>query len=105
LDGDGKLRLGASSGLPESYHETLKNGLSLSDLNGPCRVVLTEKRPVMVADLAADPDWEAFGHRAAPYGFRGAWSTPILSSDQRLLGSFCIFYPRPRTPGTVEQWM
>src|SRR5262245_62084012 len=106
LDGDGKhLRLGAASGLPDSYCQRLKDGLSVGDLNGPCRVVVTEKRPVIVADLAADPNWEAFGHLVAPYGFRAAWSTPIISSDQRLLGSFCIYYRWPRTPGSVEQWM
>jgi PAS domain S-box-containing protein len=106
LDGDGKhLRLGAASGLPDSYCQVLKDGLSVGDLNGPCRVVVTEKRPVIIADLAADPNWEAFGHLVAPYGFRAAWSTPIISSDQRLLGSFCIYYRRPRTPSSVEQWM
>jgi PAS domain S-box-containing protein len=106
LDGDGKhLRLAAASGLPESYCQNLKDGLSVSDLNGPCRVVVTEKRPVIVADLAADPNWEAFRHLVGPYGFRAAWSIPIVSSDQRLLGTFCIYYNRPRTPGPVGQWM
>src|SRR5262249_19933449 len=56
-------------------------------------------------DLESDPNWEAFRHLAAHYGFRAAWSTPIISSDQRLLGTFCIYYRRPWTPITVEQWM
>jgi PAS domain S-box-containing protein len=106
LDEDGRrLRLGASSGLPDSYREILKNGVSLSELKGPCRVVLTEKRSMMVADLEADPGWRACADQGALYGFRGAWSTPIVSSHQRLLGSFCIYYPNPRIPGPVEQWM
>src|SRR5262249_10376911 len=106
LDGDGKhLRLGAASGLPESYCQKLKDDLTVSDLNGPCRVVVTEKRPVIVADVAADPTWQDFRNRVAPYGFRAAWSTPIVSSDQRVLGSFCIYYRYPRTPSPREQWM
>src|SRR5499426_2762912 len=106
LDGDGKhLRLGAASGLPESYCQRLKDGLTVSDLNGPCRVVVTEKRPVIVADVAADPNWPDFRDRVAPYGFRATWSTPIISSDQRVLGSFCIYYRYPRTPAPHEQWM
>jgi PAS domain S-box-containing protein len=106
LDGDGKhLRLGAASGLPESYCQTLKDGLTVSNLSGPCRVVVTEKRPVIVADLDTDPNWQDFRDRVAPYGFRAVWSTPIVSSDQRLLGSFCIYYRRPRTPGPRGQWM
>src|SRR6266850_3450298 len=78
---------------------------AVSDLKGPCRVVMTQRRAVIVPDLAADPDWEAFGHLVAPYGFRAAWSTPILSSDHRLLGTFCIYYRNPRNPGPLEQWM
>ncbi len=106
LDGDGKhLRLGAASGLPESYSQRLKDGVSVSDLTGPCRLVVTQRRPAIVADLAADPDWEAFGHLVAPYGFRAAWSSPIISSDHRLLGTFCIYYGHPRMPDPVEQWM
>jgi PAS domain S-box-containing protein len=106
LDGDGKhLRLGASSGLPESYSQRLKDGASVNDLKGPCRLVVTEKRPVISADLAADPNWAAFGQLVASHGIRAAWSSPIISSDQRLLGTFCVYYRRPRTPGSVEQWM
>src|SRR5215468_11304665 len=106
LAGDGKhLRLGAASGLPESYCQRLKDGLTVSDLNGPCRVVVTEKRPVIVADVAADPNWPDFRDRVAPYGFRATWSTPIISSDQRVLGSFCIYFRYPRTPSPREQWM
>src|SRR5262249_8050711 len=56
LEGDGKhLRLGATSGLPESYCESLRDGLSVNNFSGPCRVAVTEKRPVIVADLAGDP--------------------------------------------------
>jgi PAS domain S-box-containing protein len=106
LDGDGKhVRLGAMSGLPESYCQRLKDGVAVSDLNGPCRVVISERRPVIVVDLAADPTWEAFRRLVAPYGFRAAWSTPIISSDHRLLGTFCIYFRDPRTPGPVGLWM
>ena len=106
LDADEKhLRLGAASGLPEGYTQKLRDGVSVSDVSGPCRVVVAERRPVIVADLANDPGWEEFRDRVAPYGFRAAWSTPIVSSDQRLLGSFCIYYRHPRTPTPVEQRM
>jgi signal transduction histidine kinase len=39
------------------------------------------------------------------YGFRAACSTPILASDRRLLGSFCVYYPRPRALGIFERSM
>ena len=105
VDGNENLKLGAASRLPEGYTEKLRDGVPVSDLSGPCRVVVAEKRPVIVADVVNDPNWKEFRDRVAPYGFRAAWSTPIISSDQRLLGSFCIYYSHPRTPSSVEQWM
>jgi PAS domain S-box-containing protein len=106
FDGDGKhLKLGAASGLPEGYIEKFREGVSVNDLSGPCRSVVAARKPVIVADLTNDPNWQEFRDRVAPYGFRAAWSTPIVSSDQRLLGSFCIYYRHPRTPSSIEQWM
>src|SRR5262245_219191 len=106
LDADGKhLRLGAASGLPECFSQELRDGLAVSDLCGPCRIVVAEKRPVIVQDLDADPNWQAFRQLVAPYCFRAVWSTPILSSNQQLLGTFCVYFPNPRTPSQVEQRM
>jgi PAS domain S-box-containing protein len=105
LDRDGEhVFLGAASGLPESVRQELINGVAVRDLSGPCRMVFTEKQPVFVPDVN-DPNWEDFRGRVAPYGFRAACSTPIVASDQRLLGSFCVYYRRPRAPGIFERSM
>jgi PAS domain S-box-containing protein len=99
------LQLGAASGLPESFRQTLQDGLPVSDLSGPCQLAVRRKQTVIIPDLAADPSWQAFCRVVTSHGFRAAWSTPIISSDQRPLGSFCIYYRHPRTPGAVEQRM
>jgi PAS domain S-box-containing protein len=103
LDRDGQhVSLGAASGLPESIRQELKNGVAVRDLSGPCRAVFTQKQAAYVPDVNTDPNWEDFRERVAPYGFRAAWSTPIVASDQRLLGSFCVYYRRPRAPRIFE---
>jgi PAS domain S-box-containing protein len=106
VDRDGQhVSLVAASGLPESVQLKLKNGVAVRDLSGPCRMVFREKQPAFVPDVNADPDWEDFRDMVAPYGLRAAWSTPIIASDQRLLGSFCVYYRRPRAPGVFERSM
>lgn len=106
LDRDGQhVSLGAASGLPESLHEKISGGMAVDALEGPCRMVIAQRQPVFVPDVNADPNWQAFHELLAPYGIRAAWSTPILASDRRLLGSFCLYYRRVRTPAPFEQWM
>lgn len=106
LDHDGQhVSLGAASGLPESFRQELRNGVAVRDLRGPCRMVFTQKQPAFVSDVNTDPNWEDFRDRVALYGFRAASSMPIVASDQRLLGSFCIYYRRPRAPGIFERSM
>jgi PAS domain S-box-containing protein len=106
VDRDGKhVSLAAASGLPEGIQCKLKNGIAVRDLSGPCRIVFTQKQPAFVSDVNADPNWEDFRDTLARYGLRAAWSTPIIASDQRLLGSFCVYYSRPRSPGIFERSM
>ncbi len=49
-------------------------------------------------DLGADPRWSAFAEFVAPYGLRAAWSTPIVSADGEVLGTFANYYRRPCDP-------
>jgi len=45
----------------------------------------------VIADFAGDAKWSQFKSVAAEIGVRGCWSTPILSAQRRLLGTFAIF--------------
>ncbi len=36
------------------------------------------------------------------HGLRACWSTPILSSQGRVLGTFAVYYPTPRRPSADE---
>src|SRR5262249_7930921 len=49
--------------------------------------------------------WSQFADVVTHFGVRAAWSTPIVSSDQKVLGSFCCYFRRPQTPSATEQWM
>src|SRR5207245_11720044 len=59
---------------------------------------------VMVADIATDPLCEVPEHRAAAlsHGLRASWSNPILSSDGRVLGTFCIYGRETRSPSAHD---
>ena len=49
-----------------------------------------------------DPLWEDFRELAATHGYRSCWSTPILSHQGAVLGTFALYSTTVREPTAVE---
>src|SRR5207244_1768656 len=78
--------------------------LPIGPCAGSCGTAAYRGSPVMVSDIATDPLWEVPEHRAAAlsHGLRASWSNPILSSDGRVLGTFCIYGREKRSPSEQD---
>jgi GAF domain-containing protein len=46
-----------------------------------------------------------FSDFALQGGLRAAWSTPIMSRDGKVLGTFCMYYHEARQPGPGDIWL
>jgi PAS domain S-box-containing protein len=92
-----RLRHGAAPSLPINYTEAI-DGLVIGPSVGSCGTAAYRAEPVIVSDIATDPLWAAYRDLALAHGLRACWSTPILSSDGRVLGTFAIYYREPRSP-------
>jgi signal transduction histidine kinase len=57
---------------------------------------------IIVTDILTDPLWEDYRDLARRHGLRACWSTPIFSPQQKVLGSFAMYYGEPRTPTDEE---
>ncbi|MBI5368432.1 MAG: GAF domain-containing protein [Planctomycetes bacterium] len=102
LDDDGvHVRHGAAPSLPEAYTRAI-NGLAIGPCAGSCGTAMFRKTPVTVADLQQDPLWADYRAVAGAFGLRACWSTPILSHQGKVLGSFAMYYREPRSPGPAE---
>ncbi len=102
LDDDGPhLRHGAAPNLPEVYVRSI-DGMAIGPSAGSCGTAAYLGRPVIVSDITTDPLWDAFRHLAAPHGLRACWSTPILSSGGKVLGTFAMYYREPRRPSVAD---
>lgn len=103
LDADGtRVRHGAAPGLPPSY-QTAIDGARIGPKAGSCGTAAFLKRSVFVEDIATDPLWDDYRAAALAHGLRACWSTPILSTDQRVLGTFAFYYKTPRKPTSADQ--
>ena len=63
--------------------------------------LFSSKRWIIVTDTLSDPLTVAFRALAIEHDLRAGWSTPILASDGRLLGTFALYY-HVVTPPTME---
>ena len=98
LDPDGERLLhGAAPSLPGAYNDAI-DVIQICPAVGSCGTAAYTKRPVLVADIARDPRWADSRALALAHGLRACWSTPLLASDGQVLGTFAMYYRRPRRP-------
>jgi PAS domain S-box-containing protein len=96
------LRHGAAPSLPASYIEAI-DGLRIGASAGSCGTAAFSGRPVVVSDIVTDPLWDDYRDLALAHELRACWSTPILSPNGRVLGTFAIYYREPRARTPYEQ--
>jgi PAS domain S-box-containing protein len=93
----------AGPSLPKAWREEMER-LPIGPCAGSCGTAAYRGSPVMVSDIGTDPLWEVPEHRAAAlsHGLRASWSNPILSSDRKVLGTFCIYGRETRSPSAQD---
>ena len=95
------LRYGVAENLPQTYRAAI-DGICIGPNVGSCGAAAYLRQPVFVADILSDPKWVKFKDSAVAAGLRAAWSSPILSHDGKVLGTFGMYYREVRNPGTDE---
>ena len=103
LDSTGqKLDRGYSCRIPQEYTRSLE-GLAIGPTCGSCGAAAFHRREVVAEEIATHPNWAPYRDHALSYNLKACWSTPILSTEGRALGTFAIYYSSPRRPATVER--
>jgi PAS domain S-box-containing protein len=88
----------AAPHIPEEYKLSITPYLRIAPAMGSCGTAAFLRQPVYTRDTATDPLWENFGQVAVRNGLRAIWSTPILSANDVVLGTFAMYYGEPRLP-------
>lgn len=88
---------GAAPSLPDDYNKALE-GLPIGPEAGSCGTAMYLNEPIIVTDISNDPLWRNYRQIALQFDLRACWSTPIVSSKGKVLGSFAMYYKEPRSP-------
>jgi formate hydrogenlyase transcriptional activator len=102
LDEDGlHLRYGAAANLPQAYRAAT-DGVCIGPNVGSCGAAAYLRQPVFVSDVLSHPNWANFRNAVLESGLCAAWSTPIMTHDGKVLGTFCMYHREDRLPGPDE---
>ena len=103
LSNDGNhVRHAVAPSLAPGYVKAI-DGAPIGPKHGSCGTAMFRGRPVIVTDIATDPLWDDYREYARMIDMAACWSTPILSSKGKVLGSFAMYYRDPRGPKPEEQ--
>lgn len=103
LDSNGRrLWHGGAHRLPKAYKEAI-DGIAIGPFVGSCGTAAFMGKQVIVSNIATDPLWIDFRDLALAYSLRACWSTPIFSSEGKVIGTFAMYCREPRSPGPRDQ--
>ncbi|MEP0922006.1 PAS domain-containing protein [Leptolyngbya sp. ST-U4] len=102
-DTTNKLYMAASPSLPQSLCYDLADGVLGNSIDTICGTVAHTHQAVIVSDIDAEDRWAASRMLLQQYNLKACWSTPILDSQGRVLGTFALYYRTPRQPDATEQ--
>src|SRR5207244_9268578 len=93
----------AGPSLPKGWRQEMER-LPIGPCAGSCGTAAFRGTQVIVSDIAADPLWEVPEHRSAAlsHGLHASWSNPILSSEGKVLGTFCIYGRDTQSPSAHD---
>ena len=103
MDPDGK-HLWQSAG-PQAPPEWISviSPVPVAMESGLCGTAAFLKERVIVTDVATDPNWpDQYREHAIRNGIRAAWSQPILTKENQVLGTFAVYCPDSRAPTDSE---
>jgi len=102
MDEEGEhLLCGAAPSLPAAFNNAI-NGVKIGMNVGSCGAAAFSGERVIVEDIASHPYWENYKDIAADAGLGSCWSEPILSTGNKVLGTFAIYRKMPGLPDKQE---
>ncbi len=102
VDEQNRLRPLASPSLPESISRAM-DGTAIGQQAGSCGTAAWRAESVTVTDIAEDLLWQDYKHLVLPLGLKACWSSPIISGDGQVLGTFAFYYRQQRGPDAFHQ--
>jgi diguanylate cyclase (GGDEF)-like protein/PAS domain S-box-containing protein len=87
--------------LPEFYNSAIQ-GVEIGLGVGSCGTAAYTKQRVIAEKIATHPYWVSYKELALQAGLASCWSQPVLSSNQKVLGTFAIYHRDEHAPESSD---
>jgi diguanylate cyclase (GGDEF)-like protein/PAS domain S-box-containing protein len=95
------LNFGVAPNLPREFVAAMDSA-PVGIRYGSCAAAVYLARQITVADIETDAFWEFRREAAQRACLRAAWSTPIVASDGRVVGTFAVYRCHPGIPSARD---
>lgn len=95
------LNMAAGSSFSETYRKAMQ-GIHVGPNMGACGSAAYNGELTICEDLANDRRWIGFHEIVAREGLAACWSTPLIDTSGKLLGTFATYYREKRKPTNEE---
>jgi hypothetical protein len=90
-------------GMPPAYARCV-DGFAIGQQSLACGLAAATRRPIITPDVSEEPLWRPWLWLAEEFDYRACWSFPVTTSAGKVLGSFAMYYAKPRdaTPRDLD---
>ncbi len=101
-DKSGKfLHYGSAPSLPKNYMEKTRK-VYIGKNQGSCGSAAFYKKIIIAEDISKDSYWAKHKELPLSHNLESCWSTPIMDTAGKVLGTFALYYHKPRKPIQAE---
>lgn len=101
LDSQDRVIVAAAKSLPDIYNQAIQ-GSKIGLNAGSCGTAASTKKPVIVTDIETDPLWVDYKDLALSYNLRACWSIPIMTQENKVIGTIATYFNKPNKPRDVD---
>ncbi|MBO9683303.1 MAG: PAS domain S-box protein [Flavisolibacter sp.] len=91
----GLYMIRGAGNMPDAFADEI-DGILIGEDSLACGLAVLTGQPVITPDVYEEPRWKSWTFIADKFNYRGCWSFPIKTIDDKAVGTFALYFKEPR---------
>ena len=83
------------AGMPEAYARSV-DGFAIGPQSLACGLTASTGQTIITRDVTEEPLWKPWLWLATQFDYRACWSFPVQTSSGKIVGTFAMYFKKPR---------